>query len=188
MILTVGHSNHSADAFMDLLVSAEVTAVADVRSTPRSRFAPWFDAMALKTSLTSAGISYVPMMELGGRPAHHSLYVDGHADYEAMARTPEVAAGIDRLVQGRGRHRIAVMCAEKEPLDCHRCLLVARLLAEKGVEVEHLHADGRRETQTELEERLMRLTKEVVDMFGDRSSALSSAYRRRSAQAAYKRR
>src|SRR6185503_16806022 len=107
-----------------------VNALVDVRSVPMSRRFPWFSARPLADRLHSQGIAYVAMGDvLGGRPADRSLYCEGIADYETMAETEEFRAGLDRMRADMRKRRICLMCAEREPLDCHRCLLVGRALA-----------------------------------------------------------
>ena len=133
--LSIGHSNIPAEHFLALLHGAGVDVVADVRSVPQSRFCPWFSQRPLAAMLVAAGINYSAMGEsLGGRPRHDRLYRHGVADYEAMAIESDYVAGLDRLLDIAARARVCLMCAEREPLDCHRCLLVARSLAERGIE------------------------------------------------------
>jgi uncharacterized protein (DUF488 family) len=133
-LFTIGHSNNSIDRFVALLGDAGVNAVADVRSAPYSRFCPWFSRNKLQAHLKAAGIAYLSYGEaLGGRPGSASLYFEGAADYEAMAQTPAFQSGLDRLQNNMAQHRACLMCAEREPLDCHRCLLVARALAARGL-------------------------------------------------------
>src|ERR1700759_5573195 len=92
-LFSIGHSNLSAERFLMLLQAANVTAIADVRSTPFSRFCPWFSQKPLTATLAAAGIGYSPMGDaLGGRPGDDSLYRNGVADYEAMAAVPDYAA------------------------------------------------------------------------------------------------
>ena len=125
-LLTIGHSNLPADQFLALLKAHGVTAIADVRSVPFSRRFPWFSSRTLAERLQSKGIAYVMMGDtLGGRPVNPALYCDGIADYEAMAGTADFHAGLDRVIAEMTHHRLCLMCAEREPLDCHRCLLVA---------------------------------------------------------------
>lgn len=186
-ILTIGHSNHKVERFLELIRGSGVTAIADVRSSPRSRFAPWFNRDALTAHLRAAGISYVYMGDaLGGRPTDPAHYTEGAADYEAMAATQEFAAALVRVAAGAERYRIALMCSEKEPLDCHRCLLVGRRLAERGETVAHVHADGRIEGQPEIEARLIALTKTGGDLFADPGTVLERAYRVRNLGCAYR--
>src|SRR5262249_61331718 len=105
----------------------------------------------------SESIASLPMGDaLGGRPRNPALYRDGVADYEAMAATPAFRAGLDRVGAEAQRHRVCLMCAEREPLDCHRCLLVGRALAQ-GLAIGHLLVDGRVEPHTATEQRLLAL-------------------------------
>jgi uncharacterized protein (DUF488 family) len=154
VVHTVGHSNHPIERFTELLRGAGITAVADVRSIPQSRRWPQFGRARLERSLAEAGIAYVYLgAELGGRPADPALLVDGKPDYTRMAATPAFRAGIDRVVDGASRYRIALMCAEREPLECHRFLLVSPPLLERGVDVRHILADGTIELHDATQER-----------------------------------
>ena len=155
-IFTIGHSNHSLEDFLALLSMHHVTAVADVRSAPWSRFNPHFSRNPLSAALKTRGIRYVYLgRELGGRPDDPALYDEGgHVRYERVARTSGFRAGVARVVGGATEHRIALMCAEKEPLDCHRTHLVARALDAEGVEVVHILADGGIERHAETMDRL----------------------------------
>jgi uncharacterized protein (DUF488 family) len=179
-LLTIGHSNLAADRFMALLETAGVTAVADVRSVPFSRWCPWFSAKALTERLASEGIAYLALGNaLGGRPRDPQLYRDGVADYEAMAARPEFVAGLQRVVDEIARHRICLLCAERDPLDCHRCLLVGRALAERGLALGHIRADGTIEPHVATEARLLAMAGDEADLFRDPAVRLAHAYRRR---------
>ena len=93
----------------------------------------------LQARLRSKGVSYVFLgKELGGRPRENKFYCDGVADYEKMAQADDFNKGIDRVVDGAQKYRIALMCSERDPMDCHRCLLVGRALAQRGVHVKHI--------------------------------------------------
>ena len=178
-LMTIGHSNLAADRFIALLKNAGVTAVADVRSVPFSRWCPWFSSKALATRLAAEDLAYVALGdELGGRPRDPKLYCDGIADYEAMAERPEFRAGLDRVIDEARRHRVCLLCSEREPLDCHRCLLVGRALAERGLTPGHIRADGSLEPHAVSEQRLLALAGEA-DLFRDPASRLADAYRRR---------
>ena len=187
-ILTIGHSRHSLERFLSLLDAAQVTAIADVRSAPASRFSPQFNKTALAASLAVRGIDYVFLgKELGGRPERPEMYTDGRADYEKMAASPEFRAGILRLMEMAERHRVAAMCSEADPLDCHRCLLVGRALAEAGHDVAHILASGEIAPQAEIEDRLLKLEHLADDVLLVRSRAerLAEAYRSRNRKAGY---
>lgn len=146
-ILTIGHSNHALDAWLGLLRAAGVTAVADVRSQPGSRRLPHFRKPALAAALGEAGIAYLWLgRELGGRPADAALWRDGHPDPARIAASPRFAHGLARVLEAARHHRLALMCAERDPLDCHRFHLVAPHLVRRGARVRHILADGRLET------------------------------------------
>jgi uncharacterized protein (DUF488 family) len=187
-ILTIGHSRHPLERFLSLLAGAQVTAVADVRSSPASRFSPQFNKNALAASLAGHGIDYVFLGKaLGGRPARPEMYTDGRADYRKMAASPEFRAGLAQLIEMAERHRVAAMCSEADPLDCHRCLLVGRALAEAGHDVAHILASGEIAPQVEMEDRLLKLEHLADDdlLVRSRAERLAEAYRARNRKAAY---
>ena len=156
LIFTIGHSNHPTERFVELLRTHGVTAVADVRSAPYSRHQPQFNKDALQRSLKDAGIAYTFLgKELGARSEDRSCYEDGRVQYWRLARTELFRRGIERVRKGAAEYRVAVMCAEKEPLDCHRTLLVGRALEREGVSVAHILADGRLETNHDAMVRLL---------------------------------
>jgi uncharacterized protein (DUF488 family) len=184
-IYTIGHSNHSALRFIDLLRGAEIECVADVRSTPFSRRNPQFSQKALAASLKDASIEYWFLGDaLGARPKDADCYEDGKVSYARIAATPAFQEAIGALIDESHAKRIALMCAEKEPLDCHRTILVGRALVRHGTELWHILADGRIELRADLEQRLLRLAKESVDLFADRGHALARAYDKRGQQLA----
>ena len=155
-ILTIGHSNHALEVFVALLRKHGVTALADVRSAPYSRFNPHFNRKALDSALDARGIAYLFLgRALGGRPEDPSCYENGRVRYDRVAQTALFRDEIERVIQRAKDDRIALMCAEKEPLDCHRTLLVGRNLEAQGVAVAHIHADGSLELHDEAMDRLL---------------------------------
>ena len=155
-VLTIGHSNHALDSFIALLHQHHITALADVRSAPYSRFNPQFNRESLASSLKRCGIEYVYLgQELGGRADDPACYENGRVRYDRVAETESFRHGLDRVVHGAAKHRIVLLCAEREPLECHRTLLVAPALDERGVEVAHIHTDGRLESHNETMDRLL---------------------------------
>ncbi len=186
-LFTIGHSTHSWEKFLELLQRHRIEAVADVRSSPYSQFNPQFNRETLQLALRQANISYVFLgEELGARRAEPECYVNGKVDYSLIAQTPAFVRGLDRLTQGAAKMRIAIMCAEKDPLDCHRCILVSPQLKERGINVQHIHDDGTLESQTEAERRLAQkfdLTER--ELFQSDAEVLTEAYRRQGEKIAY---
>jgi uncharacterized protein (DUF488 family) len=146
MLFTIGHSNHSLDFFIELLRRYDITAVADVRSAPYSRYVVHFNKGDIEQALRSRGIQYIFMGDvIGGKPSDSSLYKpDGAVRYDALARLATFQAGLDRLLKGlAGGWRIGLMCAEEDPCKCHRHLLIAKEIEkERKIPVRHIRADG----------------------------------------------
>ncbi len=151
-LYTVGHSNQSLDALIGLLRQHGIAALVDVRSVPRSRYAPQFDREALRAALAAAGMRYAFMgAELGGRPRDVHFYdADGRVLYGRLAESDSFQRGIVQIEQARERRRTALLCSEEDPRGCHRRLLIARVLATRGVPVQHIRGDGRVETEANL--------------------------------------
>jgi uncharacterized protein (DUF488 family) len=169
-LYTIGHSNYPLTRFLELLTDAEITAVADVRSQPTSRWAPQYNKDALISTLDACGISYFFMgRELGGRPKDASLLTgkigNNTPDYGKMARTDAFRDAIAWLKKEGTHHRIALMCAERDPTDCHRFLLIARALSAQGVPVSHILSDGGIEAQSDTERRMLAMRPQA-DLFG----------------------
>jgi uncharacterized protein (DUF488 family) len=157
VIYTIGHSNHPIERLVALLHQHGVSALADVRSAPYSGHWPQFNKEVLAASLAAAGIAYVFLgRELGARREEPSCYENGRVSFQEVLKQPLFQAGIRRLLEGTKIHRVALMCAEKDPLDCHRTVLVCRCLKSMGVEVRHILEDASTESQEEAEARLVK--------------------------------
>jgi uncharacterized protein (DUF488 family) len=186
-VYTVGHSTHSIEKFVELLRMNGITAIADVRSSPFSRHNPQFNREALAKDLKEAGISYVFVgKELGARSDDPACYENGRVQFGRLAQTSAFRSGIERVLNGTREHRIALMCAEKEPLDCHRTVLVARALEHEGAAIKHILADGRLEDQKDTMSRLLDavgLPRE--DMFRSREELVADACELRERKIAY---
>ncbi|HWK48644.1 MAG TPA: DUF488 domain-containing protein [Steroidobacter sp.] len=185
MIHTVGHSNHPIAHFLQLLQGQGVTLLADVRSTPYSRFNPQFRRDVLAEELARHDIDYLFLgEELGARSRDPSCYADGRVSYIKLAATDLFRQGIDRLLTAAKSHTVAIMCAEKDPLDCHRTILVARELVKRGEKVLHILANGEIEPHDQAMQRLREKLKiEPTDLFGGDTN--EQAYELRGQQIAY---
>jgi len=166
VLYTIGHSNHTIETFIAHLKRHGVTAVADVRSTPYSRFSPQFNKETLDETLKRHGIAYIFLgKELGARQGNQSCYDNGCADFKRIAEQPEFKHGLDRILKGMDKYRIALMCAEKEPLECHRTVLVCRNIRRSGVHIKHILYDGSVEDHHDTERRLLKALKMQPSLF-----------------------
>jgi uncharacterized protein (DUF488 family) len=186
-VFTIGHSNHTLEEFLRLLAQHGITAVADVRSVPMSRLHPQFNREELSEALKQAGIAYSFLgKELGGRPQDPSCYVNGQVQYRLVALTGPFQKGIERVLTGARNYRIALMSAEREPLDCHRGLLVSPALEKAGVSVLHILADGSVEAHRETMNRLLeRFGFTQDDLFRSREELVEEACARQQERVAY---
>jgi uncharacterized protein (DUF488 family) len=186
-IFTVGHSTHSFEKFVALLKQHNVTAICDVRSSPYSKINPQFNRETLKNSLRGEGISYVFLgKELGARSTDPSCYENGKVKYERLASTDLFAAGLQRVREGSKTHTIALMCAEKDPLACHRTILVTRHLVSREISAQHILEDGSLETHDHAIRRLIRQLKlPEGDMFQEKDDYVEEAYRIQGERIAY---
>jgi uncharacterized protein (DUF488 family) len=186
-VFTIGHSTHPSDRFIALLRQHGVTALGDVRSTPFSRFNPHFNRGRLQEWLPAAGIAYVYLgKELGARSEDPACYENGKVQYDRLASTELFRTGLERVREGSKKFTLALMCAEKEPLECHRTILVARHVEAIGFEVQHILADGTLESHQDTMSRLIEmLDLPASDMFRSRDEIVSEAYRRHGERIAY---
>ena len=181
MLFTVGHSTHTFVQFAQLLRMNGVTAIADVRSAPYSRYNPQFNRETLKASLESVGIAYSHLgPQLGAmREEPESYGPGGLVDFSRTALTPNFVEGIQRIKTGLNRYAIAMMCAEKDPITCHRNLLITRFIREELTDIQHIRGDGTIETQEELESRVLAECKlPQRDLFRSREDLVTLAYDR----------
>ncbi|HEX5610320.1 MAG TPA: DUF488 domain-containing protein [Solirubrobacterales bacterium] len=148
-VFTIGHSNHSREHFLNLLCDREIEVLVDVRSHPRSRYVEWADRTNLASSVKGVGIKYLFLgEELGGRPNAPQFYdAEGRALYWKIAEGEAFEAGVRRLQEGAERYRVAIMCSEENPASCHRRLLVAKVLLERGFKITHIRGNGACESE-----------------------------------------
>ena len=189
MIYTIGHSNHPIEHFVSLLQQHGIQALADVRSNPYSRFNHQFNREKLQASLAAAGgIRYVFLgEELGARSKDPACYdAEGRVSYAKLAQTPLFRQGIDRLQSGMQQLRIAIMCAERNPLECHRTFLVARELEKVGVPVTHIFHSGALELNRHALQRLATELKLAhTDLFRSEEELLDEVYETQGRRLAY---
>jgi uncharacterized protein (DUF488 family) len=191
-LFTIGHSNHSLDHFLELLLAHQVSAIADVRSIPYSKYSPQFNKDVLESALRDADINYVFLgRELGASRSEDSCYIDGQAKYDRIAQLPTFRRGLERVLQEVEHYRVALMCSESDPITCHRTILVCRGLKRicPDLEITHILGDGTGERQEMSEERLVNLHKLQPELFGDLTSTsglIEKAYDLQAEKIAYK--
>ena len=188
MIYTIGHSNHPIERLVALLQQHQIEALADVRSNPYSRFNPQFNREKLQASLAAAGIKYVFLgEELGARSKDPACYDEsGRVSYAKLAATPLFRRGIHRLETGMQQHRIAIMCAERNPLECHRTILVSRNLEKIGIPVTHILHDGSLEPNRSAMTRLATdLKLASTDLFRTPEELIQEAYDQQGSRMGY---
>ena len=182
-IYTIGHSNHDEHAFLHLLGRFGVTLIADVRSHPYSRFSQ-FNREFLEALLRGYGIGYHFLgRELGAREPETQSVVSGAADWAQLPHQPLFSAGLGQVVAAADRQIVALLCAEKEPLDCHRTVVICRHLRSPDLRLRHLLADGSAEAHEDTEQRLLAqsgLQRNLFDQETSDADLLERAYDQRS--------
>ncbi|MCX5847680.1 MAG: DUF488 domain-containing protein [Deltaproteobacteria bacterium] len=177
-LFTIGHSIHPIKRFIELLTMHGITALCDVRSSPYSRFTPQFNREALKDELAKHHIAYIYLgSELGPRSSDQNCYKNGKVQYDLLARTDLFQQGLSRLRKGMTTYRIALMCAEKDPIVCHRMILICRHLRAGGILIGHILEDSTIEDNRDAETRLLELLKiSPEDLFSTTAEQIARAY------------
>lgn len=172
-LYTIGHSNHDAAHFLSLLTTHGVTAIVDVRSSPYSKYVPHFSKDNLQHILRDAGIEYIFLgRELGARREEESCYVANQARYDGIAMLPIFRAALDQVIAESQVRAIALMCAEGDPLNCHRTMLVCRELLRlcPSLPIAHILPDGSCEPHADTLNRLVAHLKLGPELFGELGS------------------
>ena len=155
-IYTIGHSNHDLQTFLNLLKQHEIQAIADVRSHPYCKYTPHFTKKNIQTELVNAKFKYVFLGEqLGARPTNPNCYRQGKVSFDELLKTEAFQTGIQRLLKGIKSYKVSLMCAEHDPISCHRSILICQHLSNLKVDIYHIKKDGSLESQSDLEQRLL---------------------------------
>jgi uncharacterized protein (DUF488 family) len=143
-IYTIGYGNRPIQSFIQLLKKYEIEILIDIRTSPFSRFNPDYRIQKLEVHLLNNEIRYLFLgKELGGKPADLSCYINDHVDYEQIKTKQFFSDGIDEVCSlNAAGFRVALMCAEQSPLDCHRKWLVGDYLENSGYIVKHIDKNG----------------------------------------------
>jgi len=179
-IYTIGYASFSIGDFIDTLRNHDITVVADVRSAPYSRYKPEFIKEKLSRALTEWNIKYLFLgNHVGARVEDPGCYVNGKLRYGLLKESDNFRKGIDRILNGMKDERIALMCAEKDPVNCHRTFLVCRTLRAYPIEIFHIQEDGSLEEHSDTEKRLLRLYDlDHPDIFRSEQERIDAVYDR----------
>ena len=190
---TIGHSSLELNEFLKHLIAHQIKIVCDVRSRPASFRFPQFNREPLEACLAAAGIKYEFLGEsLGGRPSDPRAYhADGLVNYEERRKAADFRAGIAQALKLSRASNIVLMCAEEDPLQCHRFLMICPALLECGVTPLHIRRGGSLESQREAEDRLLKSNDLAAFDSGslfvsEREAALKDALRRQARAFAFR--
>ncbi len=192
MLYTVGYTSYSRGELLAILIKYKITAVVDVRSSPFSSYYAEFNQDVLKAYLNANYIFYVPMgKELGARQSDNSVYREGKADYGKIANLGTFKDGINRLITGLTKYNIVLLCAEKDPMTCHRTILICRHM-KKYCNILHIwphkyyNEEVELETHECLESRLLKkFNKDHIDILKSSDQLLAEAYDMQGNEIAY---
>ena len=157
-IYTIGHSNHSQEEFLRLIQTYGITCVVDVRSLPASKHYPQFNQDTLEGFLKYHHINYQFFGREFGARRTDSYNQQGQVDFELAIKTDLFLQGVQRIHTLLEGHRVALMCSEANPLECHRFSLVSRYFYDNGLDVQHILKDGELASHEVLE-------KEMIDEY-----------------------
>ena len=187
VLFTIGHSNHSISQFVRLLSQHAIEVVCDVRSVPYSKANPQFHREELGISLRKHGIQYLFLgAALGARTRDPDCIVDGRVSYCEVAKSGPFTRGIVQVQALAASRRVALMCAEKDHLDCHRTILLSRCLIANGCSAQHILDTGDLESQDDAPARLVARLNLTTSLFGSHKELLVAAYRRQEERIAWK--
>lgn len=189
IIYTVGHSNHEVEQFIKLLQSYSIDIVVDVRSAPYSQHCPQFNKKTIEQVLSNNGMKYLFLgKELGARPDSQECYEYNRVKYDKLKKTDLFRQGIERLKNGAGKCIVTMMCSEKDPINCHRTILISRVLKGEGIEVRHILDENKTVSQNEIEEQLQKefkLEPLLFDSAGAEQARIGEAYRKQEEKITY---
>ncbi|NLW48805.1 MAG: DUF488 domain-containing protein [Firmicutes bacterium] len=195
-LYTIGHSIHSNNYFLELLTKYGINCLVDVRSNPYSKYAPQYNMNEIKRFLISNQIYYIFMgEEFGARRKDKSLFTNDYLDFDKVIPSSLFQKGIERIKNGLEKNlKIAFMCTEKDPLDCHRCILVARAFHDLEYNILNIREDGNCEPQSQIEKRLLDLYFPIKNQLSlielepkmDTPDLILEAYRLRNQEIAYR--
>ena len=186
-LYTIGYSPHSLESFIALLNHHGINAIADVRSIPFSKFKPDFNKETLSNFLKDNNMVYVFLGDqCGARFDDPACYKNGKVDYNIISKHQKFQDGLNRIREGVKKYKVALMCAEKDPIYCHRMILICRNLKNDRIKIQHILNIDKVEDQFASELRLLKLFKlEQPDIFKSEQERIELAYNKQSEKIAF---
>ena len=190
-LFTIGYGNLEIKNFIEIVKKNNIEIICDIRSQPYSSYSPAYSQEPLKKVIKENSIKYIFMGDsLGGRSEDMDCYENNRINYEILSQKKTFQDGLDRLLEGLNKYKIAIMCSEKDPEKCHRTLLVARYIKNKHSNIVHIHHNDSLEKHSEFEKRIINLNnkqQQTLLNLEDEETTLSHVYKKLSKKAAYKR-
>ena len=177
-LYTIGYASLSIEDFIDTLKKYDITALVDVRSAPYSKYKPEFKKDNLNKTLADNNIAYIFLGKfIGARVEDPACYIGGKLNYDLLKETENFQTGISRILNGMKNYRIALMCAEKDPTNCHRTFLICRTLRTYPVDIQHILGEGSLENHSVTEKSLLRLYDlDQPDIFHPEKDSIEDVY------------
>jgi uncharacterized protein (DUF488 family) len=185
-VYTIGYATRTLETFIALLKQHRVVVVADVRSVPYSQYHSEFNRENFQAELKSHRMRYVFLGDqCGARTSDRNCYRNGKVDFGLLAMTPIFQNGLERIINGAQTYRIALMCAELDPITCHRAILICKHL-KSSVKVDHILNDCELEHHADFEKRLLKIFgMDQSDLFMSADQQLEQAYQLQAEKIAY---
>jgi len=185
-LYSIGHSNDSFEKFVKRLKIHHIQAIADVRSQPYSRYASWFNRENISISLKKNDIAYVFLGDkVGARCTDPYCIVDGQVDFTKVAQRKEFQSGIARIRHGLSKFNIALMCSEKDPMTCHRTILIAREFVKYNIDIQHIFPDNNIQYHSKLMQRIAYENNYHNDLFMSEEDKVNQSYKLQAGKMGY---
>jgi uncharacterized protein (DUF488 family) len=188
ILYTIGHSNHKIEDFLQLLKKHEINCIADIRSSPYSRYNVQFNREIISNELKKSDIEYVYLGDqLGARPSGEEFYDGNSVNFEYLSKTVQFHTGLEHVAEIASKYRVALMCAEKDPICCHRFILVCRNLKSFDFQIKHILSDGSVENNSDTEHRMVKMLKIEPTLFKPTSQdeLIEQAYEQQASNISY---
>lgn len=192
-VYTIGYSGFKIDDFIKTLKGNNISLVIDVRSTPYSRYYTDYNKENLSIMLEKSHIYYRNYVsEFGARQGERKYYPNGYLDFEMFSKSESFLSGVEKLKKSMEKnYTFALLCSEKDPIKCHRTILVSRAFHIAGYKIIHLMDNGTYVTQEDIEERLLNMffpDREQINMFAptlSKQEYLDESYKKQNKNIGY---